>query len=229
MFQSHQSQFSLAADPDSTKPQVRQSVHPGTLSASELSLRRVSPASGRDGVVFASLTPSSLPSLPCGERRERSEQRGGCSDGGEGRDVVSGTLSASELSLRRVSPASGRDGVVFASLTPSPLPSLPCGERRERSAQRGGGGRRTVLGCEVGASGFRDPLCSSAALLASLPQAGETVWCSLRLPLFLFRLSRERARRCCVGFAHSLSSSVSPLRGETRAQRAERGCLTQEG
>ena len=51
-----------------------------------------------------------------------------------------------------------------------------------------------------------NPLCFVASLLASLPQAGETVLCSLRsLLFFFFRLS---------------------FGGETRAKRAERGRLS---
>ena len=81
----------------------------------------------------------------------------------------------------RVSPAGGRDGFVFASLTPFFFRLSPAGRDASASELRGGRGM---------AAWVLNPLCFVASLLASLPQAGETVLCSLRSLLFsFFRLS----------------------------------------
>jgi len=92
--------------------------------------RRVSPASGRDGLVFASLTCS-----PSGVSPQRWETGG--------RERRFGVRFAHSFFLCRLTPAvgDGRAGeTVWCSVRSLVhlLPSLPSGERRERSEQRGG-------------------------------------------------------------------------------------------
>ena len=93
-----------------------------------------------------------------------------------------------EAGAPRVSPASGRDGSVFASLTPFLVRLSPAGRPTTW--------RFTARGLWVSDPGTLSASTRPArrrVLLASLPQAGETVLCSLRL---------------------LLSWSVSPRRGD---------------
>jgi len=115
----------------------------------------------------------------------------------------------------RVSPAGGRDGFGFASLSHSFFRLSPVGRGASGSEQRGG----------VGVELWRCECVEPDGLLALSAS-------SLRSS----RLSRKRARQFGVRFAHSLffvsplwgetravASREGDLWGETRAQRAERG------
>ena len=170
----------------------------------------LTPSPFRLSPLFFRLSPLLLPSLPCGERRERQRAERGECDGG----LVFASLTPS---LFRLSPA-GRDAsvseqrgaAVGVRADPPPpagvrfahsfsFPSLPCGERRERQrAERGASGG----GCTLRDCGAEHPLCSS---------------------LRSSRLSRKRARRCGVRFAHSFSFPSLPCGERRERQRAERG------
>ena len=118
-----------------------------TRSASRLSPLRVSPASGRDDVVFASLTTFSSSVSPASGRDDvvfasLTTFSSSVSPASGRDDVVFASLSTCSSS---VSPASGRDDVVFASLTTCSSSVSPLrGETRAQRAERGGsdgGGR----------------------------------------------------------------------------------------
>ena len=135
--------------------------------------------------------------------------------------IAPGTLAASRLRLSASLPQAVRAGcAVFASLRPHFRVLIRLSASRHNASARSSGAAGLIASlAPISASWLR--------LSASLPQAGETVWCSLRSPPFLLpslRVSPASGRDGVV-FASlaPIPSSVSPLRGETRAKRAERG------
>jgi len=131
-----------------------------------------------------------------------------------------------------LTPSPFRLSPLFFRLSPLLLPSLPCGERRERQrAERGecDGGlvfasltpsifRLSPAGRDASASEQRGGASGGGCTLRDC--GAEHPLCS---SLRSSRLSRKRARRCGVRFARSFSFPSLPCGERRERQRAERG------